>query len=218
MIMFNCAECQNQECQTRNKESLNPACPMLDKEIFEEIKQAYHTEEIQSFYANSLKSMRGSFGRWTRIKEIMEFCKYNGFTKIGLAYCSGMLREGRLANEILRQNGFIVVAAGCKVGGFAPDELCESYEAPTAAQIPPNTPKQDIPRKNRAICDPIGQAIMLNKEKTEFNILVGLCVGHDSRFLKYSDAPCSVLVAKDRLLNNNPVAALYCHEEKNNNL
>lgn len=33
--------------------------------------------------------------------------------------------------------------------------------------------------------------------------------GHDSLFLKHSEAPCTVLVVKDRVLGHNPVAALY---------
>jgi uncharacterized metal-binding protein len=50
---------------------------------------------------------------------------------------------------------------------------------------------------------------ILNDEKTDFNILVGLCVGHDSLFFKYSDAFTTVLVAKDRVLGHNPAGALY---------
>lgn len=215
--MTNCADCQSQECQTRGKESLNEACPMQDKEFFEEVRALYHTEENQRFYENSLKSMRGSFARWSRIREIMEFCKYNGFTRIGLAYCSGMTKEGRLANDILKANGFTVIAAGCKLGGFSPEELCDGYEPAAKSAAPAVGPtgvpltEAPAPVKKRAICDPIGQAMLLNREKTQFNVVVGLCVGHDSLFLKYADAPCSVLVAKDRLLNNNPVAALYCY-------
>jgi len=34
-------------------------------------------------------------------------------------------------------------------------------------------------------------------------------VGHDSLFLKYAEAYSTVLVAKDRVLANNPVGALY---------
>lgn len=56
---------------------------------------------------------------------------------------------------------------------------------------------------------PIVQAVILNEEKTDFNILVGLCVGHDSLFFKYSDAFTTVLVAKDRVLGHNPAGALY---------
>jgi len=59
------------------------------------------------------------------------------------------------------------------------------------------------------MCNPIAQAFVLNDEKSEFNIVMGLCVGHDSLFLKYSNAPCTVLAAKDRLLGHNPLAAIY---------
>jgi uncharacterized metal-binding protein len=51
--------------------------------------------------------------------------------------------------------------------------------------------------------------LVLNEEKTDFNILVGLCVGHDSLFFKFSEAFTTVLIAKDRLLAHNPAAALY---------
>jgi len=34
-------------------------------------------------------------------------------------------------------------------------------------------------------------------------------VGHDSLFYKYAEAPSTTLVVKDRVLGNNPVAALY---------
>lgn len=40
--------------------------------------------------------------------------------------------------------------------------------------------------------------------------VVGLCVGHDSLFIKFSEAPVTVLIAKDRVLAHNPVGALYC--------
>ncbi|MDP6393912.1 MAG: hypothetical protein QF466_00465 [Desulfobacterales bacterium] len=33
--------------------------------------------------------------------------------------------------------------------------------------------------------------------------------GHDSLFLRYSKAPCTVLAVKDRLLGHNPLAAIY---------
>jgi uncharacterized metal-binding protein len=39
--------------------------------------------------------------------------------------------------------------------------------------------------------------------------VVGLCVGHDSLFFKYAQAPTTVLVAKDRVFGHNPAAALY---------
>ena len=59
------------------------------------------------------------------------------------------------------------------------------------------------------MCNPIHQAKRLNAEGTELNIIMGLCVGHDCLFTKYSEAPVTTLVAKDRVLGHNPVAALY---------
>ena len=53
------------------------------------------------------------------------------------------------------------------------------------------------------------QAELLNREHTDLNVVVGLCVGHDSLFYKYSDAPVTTAVTKDRVLCHNPVAALY---------
>ena len=47
------------------------------------------------------------------------------------------------------------------------------------------------------------------RKSTDLNVLVGLCVGHDALFIKYSEAPVTTLVAKDRVLGHNPVAALY---------
>lgn len=58
------------------------------------------------------------------------------------------------------------------------------------------------------MCNPILQAQMLNKEHTDINIVMGLCVGHDSLFYKYADALTTTLVTKDRVLGHNPVAAL----------
>ena len=53
------------------------------------------------------------------------------------------------------------------------------------------------------------QAKLLNEKKTDLNIVVGLCVGHDSIFYKYSDALCTTLITKDRVLGHNPAAAIY---------
>jgi len=59
------------------------------------------------------------------------------------------------------------------------------------------------------MCNPITQAEFLNKEKTDLNIVIGLCVGHDSLFMKYSEAPVTVLAVKDRVLAHNPLGAVY---------
>jgi uncharacterized metal-binding protein len=59
------------------------------------------------------------------------------------------------------------------------------------------------------MCHPIAQAKILNSYKTHLNVAVCLCVGHDSLFLKHSEAPCTVLAAKDRVYGHAPLMALY---------
>jgi len=58
-------------------------------------------------------------------------------------------------------------------------------------------------------CNPVAQAKLLNEAKTDMNIIVGLCVGHDMLFAKYSTAPVTTIVVKDRVTGHNPVSVLY---------
>jgi uncharacterized metal-binding protein len=132
-----------------------------------------------------------------RVQEICEFAQKMGYRKLGIAFCGGLHSEALSLTQILEAQGFEVISVTCKAGG---------------------TPKEQIGIKDEekirvgefeSMCSPIAQGMILNAEKTDFNILVGLCVGHDSLFLKYSKAYCTVLVAKDRVLSHNPCAALY---------
>ena len=59
------------------------------------------------------------------------------------------------------------------------------------------------------ICNPLGQAELLNRIGTDINVIVGLCMGADCVFTKASKAPVTTLFVKDRSLANNPVGALY---------
>ena len=59
------------------------------------------------------------------------------------------------------------------------------------------------------MCNPIAQAELFNQQKTDFNIDLGLCVGHDTLFFKYSEAPVTVFAVKDRVLAHNPLGAIY---------
>ena len=132
--------------------------------------------------------------QYTRVQEIVEFAKKLGFHKIGIATCVGLLHESRVLARILRSHGFEVFGMGCKAGMVKKVDL-------------------GIPAACNAVganaCNPIFQAKMLNAAGTQLNIVVGLCVGHDSLFYKYSDALVTTLVAKDRVLGHNPAAALY---------
>ena len=109
-----------------------------------------------------------------------------------------MRQEARIVADLFRNEGFTVVSAVCKSGGVDKTE----------AGIPDE--KKLKPGQYEAMCNPILQAKLLNEQKTDFNIALGLCVGHDSLFYQYSEARVTTLVVKDRVLAHNPVGAIYC--------
>ncbi len=132
-----------------------------------------------------------------RIEEIMEFIERMGYRKIGMAFCMGLRKEAGMVEKIFSSRGLHMVSAICKIGRVPKEELgLKEDEKISVGQF-------------ESMCNPILQAEVLNREKTEFNILLGLCVGHDSLFLKYADAPCTVLAVKDRVTGHNPLAAVY---------
>ena len=57
--------------------------------------------------------------------------------------------------------------------------------------------------------------IMKPGVKTSFNIIVGLCVGHDMLFTMNSKAPVTTLIVKDRFTGHNPVISLYTKYHRN---
>ena len=132
-----------------------------------------------------------------RDRETVEFARKMKFTRLGIAFCDGLRKESATLHSILEKNGFQVASVVCCVGGRPKEE------------IGIQDPQKIHPGGYESMCNPIAQALVLNAQKTEFNILIGLCVGHDSLFLRYADAPCTVLIVKDRVLGHNPIAALH---------
>ena len=132
-----------------------------------------------------------------RVQEICEFAGKMGYRRLGLAYCIGLSKEAALLSQVLEGQGFEVVSVVCKVG-CTPKEVIGIKE----------TQKVRIGHFE-SMCNPIAQAEILNEAKTEFNIIMGLCVGHDSLFFKHAQAMTTVFAVKDRVLGHNPLAALY---------
>ncbi len=195
--MYTCAKCSVQACRSDGERKLPGNCPMRAEELFKEALEAYEEPENKEFYVKASEIEGIGHFQWTRVKETMILCRKMGYRRIGLAFCGGLRKEAKILTEIIERNGFEVVSVMCKAGG---KDKCE-------AGIPDE--HKNHPGKFEPMCNPIFQAKLLNSSKTEFNILLGLCVGHDSMFYKYSDALVTTLVVKDRVLAHNPAAALY---------
>jgi len=197
--MVSCAECKVYACRIGKLDAAPENCPMRDGDITN-TRDAFADPAIKKMARESALVEAEGYGRWSRLEEIIEFSHRMGFKKLGFAYCVGFREEAKVLHKVLTANGFEVASVCCKNGSIPKEEL----DITDAQKVRPGT--------YEAICNPIGQARVLNKEKTDFNIMLGLCVGHDSLFTKNVDAPTTTLVAKDRAMAHNPVGALYCHE------
>jgi uncharacterized metal-binding protein len=171
----------------------------LEKYLFPELNKFARQASIQEAecYVNRHLKPYIIHPAKPRVQEICEFAKKMNYKKLELAFCAGFIKEARILTDILEIQGFEVVSIICKSGHIAKEKI----------DLKEN---ENIYIGNfESICNPIGQALFLNKSKTEFNILMGLCVGHDSMFFKYSETLTTVFATKDRVLGHNPVAALY---------
>lgn len=132
-----------------------------------------------------------------RLVEIAGFAEKMGYRKLGLAFCVGMRSEAKVVEQFYAARGFDVVSVMCKAGGVPKERIGVRDEQ----KIAPGT--------HETMCNPVFQAELMNREGTELNVVMGLCVGHDSLFFRYAKAPCTVFAVKDRLLGHNPLAAVY---------
>lgn len=191
-----CVDCGILNCQTRDRQYPEFCLTTeLSAETVEEVRRLYEDEENNKVSVISAQIENEFYLRYTRVEEVIEFARRMGYGKIGIATCVGLIEESRILSQILRKNGFEVYGAVCKVGSFLKADVGVSEEYLT--------------RTGAVMCNPIMQAELLNKAETDFNVVMGLCVGHDSLFYKYSKALVTTLVAKDRVLAHNPVGALY---------
>ena len=136
------------------------------------------------------------YGQWPRLREVMEFARRMGYIKLGLAFCAGLHKEAAIVDRIFRKNAL----------RWCPSSARRAPSPKTGRRSPRNF---GWPGSYEAMCNPIAQAELLNRAETQLNICLGLCVGHDSLFYKYSKALVTTLVAKDRVTGNNPAAAIY---------
>ena len=194
-LKHSCVDCGTQNCKFKDR-SYPEFCPTvnLDHEDAAWALERYEEDRNHEIMVASAEVEYEGYCQWTRVQEIMEFAQKIGAKKIGIANCSGLINEARIFSRILKANGFEPYAVICKVAGKAKSSI--------------GIPKQ-CEEIGAAMCNPILQARLLNNAKTDLNVVIGLCVGHDSLFYRYSDAYVTTLITKDRVTGNNPAAVLY---------
>jgi uncharacterized metal-binding protein len=175
-------------------------------EVMEGAASEYQRDDVREFarlasvqeaqcYELTAEGIRTKF---PRLEETIQFAGKCNYRKIGMAFCVGLKQEACMLTDIFSAKGFEMVTVNCKVGGVPKESIGLKPEEKIAP-----------PAMMETMCNPIAQAEVLNAEQVDLAILLGLCVGHDTLFLKYIRPPCTVLAVKDRVLGHNPLAAAY---------
>jgi uncharacterized metal-binding protein len=196
-----CVNCKTKACSSGDVEKIPKGdfCPMnAHPEVLEKIKNVYNENPtVHKLALAAARTEATGYGKWTRVEETIEFAHRIGAKKIGIAHCIGLFEEAKIFARIVEANGLEVSTCNYQCGLIPKDSVGIRDDE----KVRPGTYEN--------ICNPVGQAEILAAEGTDLNVLMGLCVGHDSLFLMHSKAPVTVLVAKDRVTGHNPVAPLY---------
>ncbi len=184
-------------CPSKHHLDVIEDCFELYKGDSDDAKMAQVAAKVEGLCYEPVPGSDAVNARWTRVEDTIAFAKLMGYQKIGMATCIGLLDETNRLAAIIKAQGFIPVSVCCKTGSI--DKLELGLEEQEKVR----------PQTFEPACNPVAQAKLLNRAETDMNIIVGLCVGHDMLFSKYSDAPVTTLVVKDRVAGHNPVSVLY---------
>ena len=195
-----CATCRVVACTAAPGTKPAPKfCPMpAEAELLGQVRGRYLEEaDLRRMAVESARTEAAGYCEATRVEETMDFARRMGWRRLGIAHCMGLIKEAKIARDIFAAHGFEVFTVCCKTGSIDKESIGLRDD------------EKVHPGEYEVQCNPVGQALLLAEAGTEMNVLMGLCVGHDSMFFMHSKAPTTVLVVKDRVLGHNPVAALY---------
>jgi len=194
--MLTCASCTKSSCERGDLTDAPKNCPCLNTDAKSEIS-LYDSEDLRTARVAANVEAYG-YMQLTRVEEIMEYALRCGYKHIGIGFCMGLHNEAKVFCDILKSNGFEVDSVGCKVGSVSKEEMGLTKEDFVGGPCP-----------FQPMCNPKGQAHRLDEAGCELNVLLGLCVGHDTLFIKESKAPITVLSAKDRVTGHAPLNPIY---------
>lgn len=210
----NCAKCPTKVCQPAIKADETPPldkapnfCPMINMpDVLQKAMTEYDRPEVREFARQASlqefecyeQTPEGRRTKNPRILELIEFSRKCGYKKLGLAFCGGLSTEAKVLTEILENKGFEVVSVRCKVGATPKERIGIKPEEKIRGAA-----------NWESMCNPITQAEIINAQNVDLAVMLGLCIGHDTLFIKYCRVPMTVIAVKDRVTGHNPLAALY---------
>jgi uncharacterized metal-binding protein len=178
---LNCLDCKNKSCKRSGADCFG---------LKEASRDVYAGQETKQIVKNSSVLVDdGRAGELSRFQETVEFCKLQGYRKVGLAYCFGLEKYASAVRDKMSAEGVNILPARCTIGGIREKDIIA--EKPGEA----------------ISCNPAGQARFLN-ERADFVIEMGLCLGHDVIFHRELKVPFTVLLVKDRAYDHAPLKGI----------
>jgi uncharacterized metal-binding protein/predicted Fe-Mo cluster-binding NifX family protein len=189
-LQVDCISCRDRVCLRGGECSLSSEIPP---------NLPLQVKEIDRMLEASLDISSEEERKLCRLSELIYYCLEMKYKRIGVAFCTDLQEPAEILTQVMRRF-FDVFPVCCKIGGLNVDDslLLNNAESSERGE-----------RKKSIACNPLGQARVLNRIGTDFNVLVGICIGADSIFTQASDAPVTTLFVKDKSLANNPIGALY---------
>jgi uncharacterized metal-binding protein len=195
-----CAYCPPnvRACKVGESDERGPGfCPSkVDGEALDDARARYDDPELLHIAQVSAEIEAEGYCKWTRVEEVCHFARKMGFERIGIATCISFVDHAKTLSGILESHGFEVASVACKSGGVAKEDIGLEDS------------QKIFPGGYESMCNPVAQAEFLNRAGCQLNVVLGLCIGHDSLFFRHAEGLTTVLVAKDRVLAHNPIGAL----------
>ncbi|MCK7468184.1 MAG: DUF1847 domain-containing protein [Desulfosudis oleivorans] len=191
-----CSYCPKKSCFMGDLSHAPDFCPSkLNPELMIKVKEKLKDPDKRSMAQDVARTWK-DYCKLTRVEETVLYARLRGFEKLGLAFCVGLSQEAELFTNLLINEGFEVVSVCCMRGALSSDDVGLGRD-------------KMIPDFVSPCAIPSAQASVLDDNGCELNILLRLCVGDDTLFIKHSQAPVTILAVKDRVLAHNPLGALY---------
>ncbi len=175
----------------------NAGCRVSRRAKQDEVLAGYEAAEMRDMSVNAACLEAQGYKIWDRAYETADFARRMGYQHLGLAFCASVAAEAGMYQRFLEDRGFRVTSVMCKTGAILKEDL-----------LGLNDEQKVRPGCVEPMCNPIAQAALLAEAGVDLNVVMALCVGHDSIFFAHAKGPITVLVAKDRVYDHQPIKAI----------
>lgn len=187
MNSVDCLNCTAKSCRTSGADCFD----LRDTSL-----AVYADPKVQSITAAASALVDdGRAGTLSRMEELVEFFRSQGYGRIGLAYCFSLEDVAASVRDIFTAAGFNCIPARCSMGGIAEKDINPSLKGCSVG------------------CNPAGQAAFLN-EQSDIVVELGICLGHDIILHRELQVPFTVLLVKDRRFGHNVLDGIRSAAER----